>query len=237
MNKRRREALEKLCASLQLDMKDIELLNVALTHTSYAYEAKVKPMPEYNQRLEFLGDSVLSVAVSTYIYDKYTTKDEGYLSKLRAFLVCEGTLAYLAQGIKLGDYLLLGKGEKNLNGEHNPSILADAFEAVIGAYYLSAGLKKVETFLYNVMLKNIDELAKNGLELDYKTRLQETVQQQGSAEITYEELSAQGPAHAKIFTMRVLINGKECGAGSGHSKKEAEQQAAKATLETINKDS
>ena len=234
MNKRRREALLKFCASLQLEMDDIELLNVALTHTSYAYEAKVKPRPEYNQRLEFLGDSVLSLVVSTYIYDKYTTKDEGYLSKLRAFLVCEGTLAYLANGINLGDYLLLGKGELNLNGEHNPSILADAFEAVIGAYYLAAGLSKVERFLYDVMLKNIDELAKDGLELDYKTRLQEKVQKQGVAEISYEELSAQGPAHAKTFTMRVLINGKEFGTGSGHSKKEAEQQAAKVTLTAIN---
>lgn len=237
MNKKRREALQRFCASLQLEMDDLELLNVALTHTSYAYEAKVKPRPEDNQRLEFLGDSVLSLVVSTYIYDKYVTKDEGFLSKLRAFLVCESTLAYLAKDMKIGDYLLLGKGELNLEGEHNPSILADAFESVVGAYYLAAGLPKVEKFLYDIMLKNIENLAKDGLDFDYKTRLQEKVQQQGNADILYEELSAKGPAHAKTFTMRVLINGKEFGTGAGHSKKEAEQQAAKVTLEAIKKDS
>jgi len=230
MDKKRREDLNNLCKSLNLEMHDLELMNTALTHTSYAYESKKRPHPEHNERLEFLGDSVLSLVVSTYIYDKYTKKDEGYLSKLRAFLVCETTLAVFAKKMKLGDYLLLGNGELNVSGRERPSILADAFESVVGAYYLDQGLEKVGQFLFEIILKNIETLAKEGIDMDYKTRLQEEVQKNGVVDIEYEQLEATGPAHERVFKMRVLINKTERGRGSGRTKKEAEQQAAKIAL-------
>ncbi len=230
MDKKRKEELTNLCKSLNIEMHDLELMNKALTHTSYAYESKKRPRPEHNERLEFLGDSVLSLVVSTYIYDKYTKKDEGYLSKLRAFLVCETTLAVFAKKMRLGDYLLLGNGELNVSGRERPSILADAFESVVGAYYLDQGLEKVGTFLHEIILKNIGALANEGIDMDYKTRLQEEVQKNGVVDIEYEQLEATGPAHERVFTMRVLINKKEQGRGSGRTKKEAEQQAAKLAL-------
>jgi len=237
MNKKRKEALLKLCKALPMDFTSLELLDTALTHTSYAYEAKPNHHLVHNQRLEFLGDSVLSLVVSTYIYKKYKSKDEGELSKLRAFLVCEGTLAYLAKGISLGDYLLLGKGELNVDGEENPSILADAFEAVIGACYLDKGFAAVNELLSGLLLNKITELTKYGFDLDYKTRFQEEVQKHGPAEIAYVELESKGPAHARTFVMSLTVDGKECGRGEGHSKKEAEQHAAHEALEQISKDS
>jgi ribonuclease-3 len=235
MNKKRKEALLNFCKALPMDFTSLELLDTALTHTSYAYEARPNRRLANNQRLEFLGDSVLSLVVSTYIYNKYKTKDEGVLSKLRAFLVCEGTLANLAKGIHLGDYLLLGRGELNVSGEGNPSILADAFEAVIGAYYLDQGFEAVNALLDKLLLSKIKELTKNGFDLDYKTRFQEEVQKNGPAEIAYEQLASQGPAHARTFVMSLTVNGKEFGRGQGHSKKEAEQQAAHKALEELSK--
>lgn len=237
MNNKRKAALQALCQILALEFNDLELLNTALTHTSYANEnKKVRPI-EHNQRLEFLGDSVLSLVVSTYIYKKYKTKTEGELSKLRAFLVCEGTLALLAREIKLGEYLLLGKGELNLAGEDNPSILADAFEAVIGACYLDKGFEAATQLLTGLLLKKIPSLVKQGFNVDYKTSFQEEVQKNGPVEIFYEELDAQGPAHARTFFMRVLVNGQEYGQGQGHTKKEAEQHAAHMALQGLKKDS
>ena len=241
MNKKRKEALLKLCKDLPMNFSSLELLDTALTHTSYAYEAKSRHLT-HNQRLEFLGDSVLSLVVSTYIYNKFKSKDEGELSKLRAFSVCEGTLAQLAKGINLGDYLLLGKGELNVDGEDNPSILADAFEAVVGACYLDQGFVAASELLDKLLLSKIKELTKYGFDLDYKTRFQEEIQKNGPAEIAYVELDSKGPAHARTFVMSLLVNGKECGRGQGHSKKEAEQQAAhkaleKTQLEILPKDS
>lgn len=230
MDTKRREELTELCSELGITLDNLELLNIALTHTSYAYESKDVPRPRHNERLEFLGDSVLSLVVSTYIFAKYKQEDEGYLSKLRAFLVCEATLASLAAKMGLGRHLLLGRGELNVSGRERPSILADAFESVVGAYYLDKGLDKVKDFLYEILLKNIDELAKNGLATDFKTRLQEKEQEHGAVLITYEQVEMTGPAHDRIFTMRVLIDGKERGVGRGRTKKEAEQQAAHMAL-------
>ena len=233
MNKKRIAALEELCRSLHIEIKNLELLDMALTHTSYAYEAKIKPRPMHNQRLEFLGDSVLSLVVSTYIYEQYRDKDEGYLSKLRAFLVCEGTIGALAKEMQLDDYLLVGKGELQADGQKRISTLADAFEAVMGAYYLDQGLSKVEDLLFKIMLVKIATLVQHGIDVDYKTHLQEEIQKNGVANIEYEELKVDGPAHDRVFTMRVIVNGDELGCGSGHTKKEAEQHAAKEALRQI----
>ena len=217
----------------QKEMKDLHLLDMALTHTSYAYESKKNPRPQHNQRLEFLGDSVLSLVVSTHIYKTCPQMDEGELSKLRAFLVCEETLAQLATENHLGDHLLLGKGEINLDGEENPSILADAFESVLGAYYLDQGFARVTGLLNRLLISRIPELTADGIDRDYKTRLQEVVQKDGPAEILYDQVSAEGPSHNRTFVMRVLVNGNELGKGRGRTKKEAEQRAAREALKAL----
>ena len=230
MEEQRQKELEGLCRQLGMVMKDLHLLDMALTHTSYAYESKKNPRPQHNQRLEFLGDSVLSLVVSTHIYKTCPQMDEGELSKLRAFLVCEETLAQLATENHLGDHLLLGKGEINLDGEENPSILADAFESVLGAYYLDQGFAKVTELLGRLLISRIPELTADGIDRDYKTRLQEVVQKDGPLEIDYEQVSAEGPSHNRTFVMRVLVNQEERGRGRGRTKKEAEQRAAREAL-------
>lgn len=230
MEEQRQKELEGLCRQLGMVMKDLHLLDMALTHTSYAYESKKNPRPQHNQRLEFLGDSVLSLVVSTHIYKTCPQMDEGELSKLRAFLVCEETLAQLATENHLGDHLLLGKGEINLDGEENPSILADAFESVLGAYYLDQGFAKVTELLGRLLINRIPELTADGIDRDYKTRLQEVVQKDGPAEILYDQVSAEGPSHNRTFVMRVLVNQEERGRGRGRTKKEAEQRAAREAL-------
>ncbi|WP_302574857.1 ribonuclease III [uncultured Acidaminococcus sp.] len=230
MEEQRQKELEGLCRQLGMVMKELHLLDMALTHTSYAYESKKNPRPQHNQRLEFLGDSVLSLVVSTHIYKTCPQMDEGELSKLRAFLVCEETLAQLATENHLGDHLLLGKGEINLDGEENPSILADAFESVLGAYYLDQGFAKVTELLGRLLINRIPELTADGIDRDYKTRLQEVVQKDGPVEIDYEQVSAEGPSHNRTFVMRVLVNQEERGRGRGRTKKEAEQRAAREAL-------
>ena len=233
MEEQRQKELEGLCRQLGMVMKDLHLLDMALTHTSYAYESKKNPRPQHNQRLEFLGDSVLSLVVSTHIYKTCPQMDEGELSKLRAFLVCEETLAQLATENHLGDHLLLGKGEINLDGEENPSILADAFESVLGAYYLDQGFARVTGLLNRLLISRIPELTADGIDRDYKTRLQEVVQKDGPAEILYDQVSAEGPSHNRTFVMRVLVNGNELGKGRGRTKKEAEQRAAREALKAL----
>ncbi len=233
MEEQRQKELEGLCHQLGMAMDDLHLLDMALTHTSYAYESKKNPRPQHNQRLEFLGDSVLSLVVSTHIYKTCPQMDEGELSKLRAFLVCEETLAQLATENHLGDHLLLGKGEINLDGEENPSILADAFESVLGAYYLDQGFARVTGLLNRLLISRIPELTADGIDRDYKTRLQEVVQKDGPAEILYDQVSAEGPSHNRTFVMRVLVNGNELGKGRGRTKKEAEQRAAREALKAL----
>lgn len=237
MNKKRKEALLKLCKDLPMNFSSLGLLNTALTHTTYAYEANTKHPLVDNQRLEFLGDSVADLVVSTYIYEKYKAKDEGELTKLRAFLVCEGSFAKIAKEIHLGEYLLLGKGELNEDGVDNPSILADAFEAVIGAYYLDQGYEAVYKLLDKLLLSKIKVLTKQGFDLDFKTRFQVEIQKNGPAGIVYKELDSKGPAHARTFVMSLQVDGKEYGRGQGRTKKIAEQHAAHEALDKISKDS
>ncbi len=233
MQNKRKQALLSLSEKLAVTWKCLDLLDLALTHTSFANEQKSPQPLAHNQRLEFLGDAVLSVVVSTHIYKKYEAMDEGELSKLRAFLVCEGTLAKLAKENHLGEYLLLGRGEQHLSGEENPSILADAFEAVVGACYLDQGLQAATALLHRLLISKIPRLTKAGFDLDYKTRYQEELQKKGAVEIIYQELEITGPAHARNFVMSVLVGGVEKGRGQGHTKKEAEQQAARRALEAL----
>jgi len=226
----REKAMCQLQNELNFIFKDITLLNGALTHSSYANEHRKTNMI-HNERLEFLGDSVLNLAVSDYIYKKYPYYPEGNLTKIRATVVCESALALIAKKIKLGDYLLLGKGEEATGGRNRDSILADALEALIGAMYLDKGFRDVQRFVIRLLEKEIIEASKKGeLFIDYKTKLQETLQRNRKASIEYKIVKEEGPDHDKKFHILALIDKEEFGRGYGRSKKEAEQRAAKEVL-------
>ena len=235
MKKERKVEMLNLTKSLNIEMNDYKLLDVALTHTSYAHESKSHPKPIHNERLEFLGDSVLSLIVTTYMYKNYPKMNEGSLTKLRAYLVCEDSLATYSKKIGIGKYLKLGKGEVISGGRERESILADAFEAVLGAYYIDQGLDKATEYLLNMMIDELKQVAEVGVWKDYKTRLQEIVQKEGSVEIVYELQSEHGPDHEKLFDTAVLVNGELLGTGTGKSKKEAEQNAAQLAIDSIEK--
>lgn len=209
--------------------KDKTLLRTALTHSSYANELH---FGENNERLEFLGDAVLSIVVSDYIFASFKNKMEGDLTKLRASLVCETTLAGYAKQIALGDYLRLGKGEKKSGGAQRASILADAFEAVIASIYLDGGIEEARKFVLHFTREEIDRphVRKS---IDYKTTLQEIVQQNEGEKLEYVLAGESGPDHNKHFVAEVHLNSNVIGRGGGRSKKEAEQQAARAALELM----
>lgn len=233
MQETRKQQLQSFCQALGVQMHDLELLDMALTHTSYAHEAKQHPKPQHNERIEFLGDSVLSIIVSTYMYNNFPELAEGQLTKMRAHLVCEYSLFEYAKKIHLGDYLQLGKGEDFTGGRERPSILADAFESVLGAIYLDQGMEVARTYLLGLMQPEIDYICRHGIFNDYKTRLQEYLQRDGEVEITYRLLGSSGPEHNKVFTSEVIFEGKVIGKGQGHSKKDAEQHAAQQALKQL----
>lgn len=202
--------------------KNKELLNTALSHSSYANEHK----SESNERLEFLGDSVLSIIVSEYLFSRFPDVDEGELTKMRASLVCETSLAGFAEQIGLPNMLLLGKGEKTTGGNKRPSIVSDAFEAVLAAIYLDGGMKEAKKFVLRFMPKK--EIG--GGFKDYKTVLQEVIQKNPEEKLSYVLIKEEGPEHDKEFTVEVHLNSNVIGRGLGHSKKNAEQMAAKEAL-------
>lgn len=201
---------------------DKELLKQALTHSSYANENNMSKF-ENNERLEFLGDAVLEIITSDFLLRNYDNMLEGELTKLRASIVCEPTLANFSKEISLGKYLFLGKGEDNSGGRLRPSILSDAVEALIGAIYLDGGLKYARIFVEKTLLKDVE---KRKLFIDSKTHLQELIQKISDTPIEYVIVSEQGPDHNKLFEVEVRHNGKAIGKGSGRSKKSAEQEAA-----------
>lgn len=229
-NLSKRDWLEPLEEDLGYKFKNIELLKTAFTHSSYANENKMK-ITENNERLEFLGDAILNLIVSHYLYKKYQDYPEGELTKIRATVVCESSLAFAARKINLGKYLLIGKGEETTGGRERDSILADASEALTGAIYIDSDFDTTSKLL----LKNFEEdivyaVAKGALFIDYKTELQERFQRIKKSKIEYRVLKEVGPDHNKIFYMDVLVNDKTIGKGSGRNKKEAEQMAAKEAL-------
>ncbi len=206
------------------EFKNTAYLDEALTHSSY-----VNGKNNSNERLEFLGDSVLSVVVSKYLFESLDVP-EGKLTKIRSRLVCEDSLYEFAKKINLGANMKLGKGEENTGGRDRRSILADAFEALIAAIYLDGGLECARTFIMK-FIPSVDVLKSGKLVLgDYKTVLQEIIQQNPEEHIVYEISGEQGAAHEKVFTANVLLNGQIIGSGSGKSKKEAEQAAAKEAI-------
>jgi len=209
---------------------DATLLRRALTHSSYANE-QMGGRDASNERLEFLGDSVLSLKVCNYLYHAYPELPEGRLTVLRKNLVCQRALTDYAQQISLGSYLLLGKGEEK-DGREKPKLLEDAFEALLGAMYLdSDSLPRIAEFLIPFVKTELSKMLAEPQPLeDYKTLLQQYVQQTPGEELRYEKISETGPDNAKTFTVRVLINSNEFGKGVGSSKKEAEQNAAREAL-------
>lgn len=214
------------------NFKDEKLFELAITHTSYANEFK-KNKIRSNQRVEFLGDSVLSIMVSEYIYKHYSHLPEGSLTKIRADVVCEKSLYEIAKSINLGEHLLLGKGEEKAGGRSRVSILADAMEAFIGAVYLDSDLETAKKTFMPLLTERIVLAASKEGKKDFKTTLQEYVQKDGQAKITYVTVGESGPDHDKTYDVEVLVNGKVCGTGSGKTKKEAEQIAAKNALSKL----
>ncbi|MBR1629096.1 MAG: ribonuclease III [Lachnospiraceae bacterium] len=220
------ESIKKLEAIISYHFKDSSLLERAMTHSSYAHEREESQIKD-NERLEFLGDAVLEIVVSDYLYKHFTKKTEGDLTKLRASLVCEPTLAFCAREISLGKFLRLSHGENANGGRERNSILSDAFEALIGAIYLDGGLSCAGAFVEERLLSDIDQ---KQLFFDSKTKLQERTQGSGMGEISYEMLRVEGPDHARRYTAQVLIGSKAMGVGTGTSKKAAEQEAAREAL-------
>ncbi|WP_461200406.1 ribonuclease III [Anoxybacillus sp. TBDG-1] len=205
-----------------------KLLIQAFTHSSYVNEHR-KRLHEDNERLEFLGDAVLELTVSQYLFEQFPQMSEGELTKLRAAIVCEPSLVTFAHELSFGDLVLLGKGEELTGGRMRPSLLADVFEAFIGALYLDQGIEAVVQFLEKTMFPKIRQGAFSHV-MDYKSQLQELVQRDGSGVLEYKILQEKGPAHNKEFVSRVSLNGEELGIGVGRSKKEAEQRAAQMAL-------
>ena len=222
-----------VCLSEQMGVAfgDLSLLDEALTHPSYTNEAKVA-MP-HNERLEFLGDAVLELASSTYLYMRFPTYSEGALTKMRASLVQSNTLARLSRKLGLGAYLRMGRGELRGGGAERQNNLENAFEAVIGAIYLDSGWQAAKEYVCRQLSAEAEHIVPAQVMRDYKTALQEYVQKDHRKTISYVLVSESGPDHDKRFTTRVLIDDQTMGEGTGRSKKEAEQHAAAQALERL----
>ncbi|WP_243386819.1 ribonuclease III [Bacillus kexueae] len=208
-----------------------KLLYQAFTHSSYVNEHRKKPY-EDNERLEFLGDAVLELTISQYLYEMYPTMSEGDLTKLRAAIVCEPSLVSFANELSFGQLVLLGKGEELTGGRQRPALLADVFEAFIGALYLDQGLQVVVQFLEKIVFPKINEGAFSHV-MDFKSKLQELIQRDGKGILEYRILEEKGPAHNREFVATVSLNGETLGTGTGRSKKEAEQHAAEQALQKL----
>ena len=224
--------ISELEQKLQYTFRNVSLLETALTHSSWANERRGRC--QCNERLEFLGDSVLGMTVAEHLYRTFPDMPEGRMTRLRAELVCEQSLHQVALGLGLGAYIRLGKGEEHTGGHERPSILADAVEAVIAALYLDGGLAPARAFVHRRVLTDVTAHL-SGSSMDYKTRLQELVQQKSGQTLAYEMVGASGADHSKVFTARVSLNGEPAGEGSGRTKKEAEQMAAKSALERLSR--
>lgn len=228
---RNEETITELERTIGYVFQDPDILRNALTHSSYANEATSKgEKTPSNERLEFLGDSVLSLVVSRYLYEEFPDLPEGDLSKIRAQTVCEKTLAQFARKISLGDHLLLGHGERQNKGNERDSILSDAFEALLAALFLDGGIQPVKAFLLPMAIEQIHETLASHHTTDYKTMLQQIVQQESSEILDYMLISETGPAHKRVFEVEARLNSNIIGRGKGFSKREAEQNAAREAL-------
>jgi ribonuclease-3 len=220
--------LKQLQEAIGIPFRKAELLKQAFTHASYVNEHRMENYKD-NERLEFLGDAVLELTVSEYLYDMYPDRSEGELTKLRASIVCEPSLVGFAEELRFGEYVLLGKGEELTGGRQRPALLADVFESFVGALYLDQGLGAVKSFLRKHMFPNLPHHGKL-LTIDYKTQLQEHAQHHNMGIIEYRIVDERGPAHEREFVAHVLLGTSKLGEGIGRSKKEAEQQASEALV-------
>ena len=221
--------MEDLEKNLGYAFSNKELLKKALTHTSYAYENNV----ESNEKLEFLGDSILEFISSTYLFENYSHLKEGEMTKVRATVVCEKSLYKVAKMHNFSDFLYLGKSEKQSGGENRPAILADSVEAVIAAMFLDGRIEVAEKFIIKNLKDEIEIASKNVEQKDYKTVLQEKLQENGEVEIKYTILREIGPDHDKTFEAQVECNHQKLAIGTGKSKKQAEMEAARKALENL----
>ena len=221
--------MQELEKKLNYTFRDPALLSEALSHSSYANEHRSAGLNS-NERLEFLGDSVLGFVTAEFLFVQHPDLPEGDLTRIRAALVCEQSLYEVAQKLELGKYLKLGKGEEAGGGRTRTSILADATEAVFAAVYLDGGMAAASSLIHRVLLEAEKEEVVEERRKDYKTALQELVQRQANQDLTYRMAGETGPDHNKTFVAEVLLNGELIGTGTGHSKKEAEQDAAGAAL-------
>ena len=221
--------LEKLEKNIGYTFKNKDLLKNALTHTSYAYEHKVKS----NEKLEFLGDSILEFISSKYLYNNYPKLKEGEMTKVRASVVCEESLYKIASKHNFSDFLYVGKSEKIHQGNRKVAIMADSVEALIAAIYFDSGLEEAEKFIVDNLKDEIEIASKNVGMKDHKTVLQEKLQVHGNVDIKYEIINETGPDHDKTFTAQVKLNGKVLATGTGKTKKQAEMDAADKALKII----
>lgn len=236
ISKERLEELKKVEEALGYSFKDKNLLDVALTHSSFINEAG-KANKKSNERLEFLGDSVLDLIVSEALYKKYKTYPEGELTKIRSRIVCTSSFAKASEKFNLADFLLFGKGEKNHKGNKKKSVKADTFEAVCAALYLDAGYNYLRDFLEREYGKTAHKmLTEDSLFIDYKTKIQEYFNKKGNQNIKYKLIKSEGPEHDKTFYMGLYVENKLLSQGIGKNKKEAEQMAAKIAFEKIKND-
>lgn len=225
------EQLKEFQKKIGYQFQQEGLLRQALTHSSYANEHRMKKLSD-NERLEFLGDAVLEIVTSDFLYHEHTDVPEGELTRVRASIVCEQTLAFCTRALNLGDYLLLGKGEDQTGGRKRKSILSDAFEAIIGAIYLDGGFANAKEFIHRFVLNNVEHMQ---LFYDSKTILQEIVQAHFKEELSYHLVGEEGPDHDKTFQVELQIGEQVYGIGKGRTKKSAEQEAAYKTILMLRK--
>ena len=221
--------LEEFEKNINVKFQNVELLKTALTHTSYAYEQGIQS----NERLEFLGDAILEYVISVYLFQNYSHLVEGEMTKVRATVVCEKSLYKVAIAHDFSDFLFLGKTEIKGNGKNRPAILADSVEAVIAAIYLDQGIEEAKKFILTNLKEEIEIASQHVGMKDYKTVLQEKLQEGGNVFIQYEIVHESGPDHNKSFTAQVKCNGRILAKGNGKSKKAAQMEAARCALEQL----
>lgn len=224
-------AYDVFAETFDIHFHNKQLLQQAFTHSSYVNEHHQDPLSDY-ERLEFLGDAVLELTVSRFLYDIYPQMAEGDLTKLRAAIVCEPALVAFAEALDFSRFILLGKGEEATGGRQRPALLADVFEAFIGALYMDQGLDGVQPFLQDHVFPDIERGAFSH-KMDYKSQLQERVQREDRGDIIYKIVEENGPAHHREFVTKIFVGEQEMGVGVGRSKKDAEQHAAHQALKVI----
>ncbi len=224
-----REALHELQGKIGYQFQDEALLKQALTHSSFANEQKINKLNNY-ERLEFLGDAVLELVSSEFLYNENEDMPEGQLTRLRASMVCEPALAYCARDIQLNSYILLGKGEESTGGRKRDSIISDVMEAVIGAIFMDGGIENAKKFIYRFVLSDLEDKI---LFMDSKTLLQEEIQKKNTSQLRYELVGEEGPDHDKQFSVEAYLDDRLIGSGVGRTKKAAEQQAAYEALKKL----